>query len=51
MLLHKTINTGLDAGFVSRWLHAWLLAWCCAFPLVLIGAPRVRTLVSRLLDK
>ena len=41
------INTGIDAHFFSRWLHAWLLAWMCAFPLVMIGAPRVRQLVTR----
>lgn len=41
-------NTGIDAGFPARWGHNWLLAWCFAFPLVLIGAPRIRQLVTRL---
>lgn len=42
------INTGIDAGFVSRWLPAYGLAWSLAFPSVTIIAPRVRRLVDRL---
>lgn len=42
------INTGLDAGFLARWIHAYALAWSIAFPAATIVAPRVRGLVDRL---
>jgi hypothetical protein len=42
------LNTGWDAGFVSRWLHAYALSWSMAFPIVVTVAPRVRQLVDRL---
>ncbi|GGX08891.1 DUF2798 domain-containing protein [Undibacterium macrobrachii] len=42
------VNTGLDGGFISRWLHAFLVAWACAFPLVLLFAPITRKLVARI---
>lgn len=42
------VNTGIDAGFFSRWLPAYGLAWSLAFPSVTIVAPRVRRLVDRL---
>lgn len=42
------VNTGIDAGFIGRWLPAYGLAWSFAFPAVIITAPRVRVLVERL---
>ncbi len=42
------VNTGLETGFVGRWLHAYALAWSFAFPAVTVVAPRVRALVERL---
>ena len=42
------VNTGLDAGFVGRWMHAFALAWSFAFPAVTVAAPRMRALVERL---
>lgn len=41
-------NTGLDAGFLPRWLRSYALAWGMAFPLVTIAAPQVRRLVDRI---
>lgn len=45
------INTGFDAEFVSRWLHAYALAWSIAFPSVMFVAPRVRQLVDHITEK
>lgn len=42
------INTGVDGGFVSRWLHAYALSWALAFPSVTFVAPIVRRLVERI---
>jgi Protein of unknown function (DUF2798) len=42
------LNTGWDAGFAARWLHAYALSWSMAFPIVATVAPRVRQLVDRL---
>lgn len=42
------INTGVDAGFIDRWLPAYALAWSLAFPSVTFVAPRVRRLVDRI---
>lgn len=33
------INTGIDSGFVYRWLPAFIVAWAVAFPLVTFIAP------------
>ncbi|PHQ24474.1 hypothetical protein CLH62_16360 [Marinobacter guineae] len=33
------INTGLDSGFVYRWMAAFIVAWAVAFPLVTFIAP------------
>ncbi len=30
-------NTGLGAGYVSRWGHAFFIAWICAVPLAIIA--------------
>lgn len=45
------INTGFDAEFLRRWLHAYALAWSIAFPAVTLVAPRVRRLVDYITDK
>lgn len=39
---------GLGPGFPGEWLSAWLSSWMIAFPAVLVIAPVVRRLVSRL---
>jgi membrane protein implicated in regulation of membrane protease activity len=44
-------NTGLSAGFVSRWWRAFYIAWPIAFCLILIGAPRLQKLTAKLLKE
>lgn len=42
------VNTGLAGDFTLRWGKAFVIAWPVAFILILIGAPRFRRLVERL---
>jgi hypothetical protein len=42
------VNTGMDNGFVGRWMHSFVLAWPVAMICILIFAPRVRNLVAKL---
>ncbi len=42
------VNTGLEAGFLGRWLQAYALAFSLAFPSVTLIAPAVRRFVDRL---
>ncbi len=42
------VNTGMDAGFVRRWLHAFLVAWPIAATCILVFRPHVQRLASRL---
>jgi hypothetical protein len=45
-----TLNAlGWHGGFGSKWLIAWLSSWSVAFPAVLVIAPLVRRLVTRLI--
>jgi hypothetical protein len=41
------VNVGLSSGFAHAWLRNDLTAWVVAFPLVVVLAPRLRTLVMR----
>jgi hypothetical protein len=41
------VNVGLSSGFPYVWLRNDLVAWVVAFPLVVVLAPRLRTLVMR----
>jgi hypothetical protein len=45
------VNTGMDAGFVGRWWRAFYIAWPIAFVLILIGAPRLQVLATKLIKK
>ncbi|WP_114416336.1 DUF2798 domain-containing protein [Marinospirillum perlucidum] len=45
------VNTGFDAGFLLRWWGAFIIAWPVAYVLILIGAPRLQVLASRLIKK
>ena len=42
------INQGYDADFFSRWFKGFATAWPIAFPSVLVVAPFVRRVVSRI---
>ncbi|MCI5096274.1 MAG: DUF2798 domain-containing protein [Rhodobacteraceae bacterium] len=39
---------GLGAHTFGAWMGAWSLSWPIAFAVVLVAAPRVRKLVSKL---
>jgi hypothetical protein len=41
---------GLDPGFMAAWLSAWGFAWPIAFATVLVVAPFVRRIVSRVTE-
>ncbi|MEM8750349.1 MAG: DUF2798 domain-containing protein [Pseudomonadota bacterium] len=40
--------TGFEAGFMAAWMQNWSFSWAVAFPTVLVVAPMVRRLLSRL---
>lgn len=42
------INQGYDADFFNRWFKGFATAWPIAFPSVLVVAPFVRRVVSRI---
>ncbi|UGQ47421.1 DUF2798 domain-containing protein [Massilia endophytica] len=42
------LNLGLSPAFPSRWLHAFVAAWPAAFLIVVLAAPKVQRLASRL---
>ena len=42
------VNQGLTANFPLQWLKGFATAWPIAFPSVLVIAPRVRKLVTKL---
>jgi Protein of unknown function (DUF2798) len=42
------IHLGYTQNFVAQWLHSFLLAWPIAFPSILLLAPIVRKIVSKL---
>ena len=44
-----SINTGIDAGFIGRWLHAFLVAWPIAVVAAFFCAPIARRWTMRLL--
>jgi len=43
------VNTGLDAGFMRRWIRAFTLAWPVACVCILLFAGRVRRVVALLI--
>lgn len=42
------INQGYDPQFFTRWFRGFITAWPVAFPSVLVVAPFVRRVVSRI---
>jgi len=42
------ISLGLSPDFPLMWLKAWLPSWALAFPTVLVVAPFVRRILSRI---
>jgi len=42
------VNTGIDKGYTSRWMHSFILAWPVAMVCVLLFAHRIRSLVAKL---
>ncbi|ADE12475.1 DUF2798 domain-containing protein [Sideroxydans lithotrophicus] len=44
------INQGYDQEFFRRWLRGFITAWPVAFPSVLVVAPFVRRVVSRITE-
>jgi hypothetical protein len=49
-LVMTAANTGLDAGFLERWLRAWVLGTGIAVPTSLVCAPLVRAGVNRVCE-
>ena len=39
---------GLVDGFTALWMSSWMSSWLVAFPTVLVVAPLVRRMVTRL---
>ena len=46
--LSTALAIGVDANFPLMWLSAWLPSWSIAFPSVLVVAPFVRRVLSRI---
>ena len=42
------VLTGLDRGYLGRWMHVFPIAWAVAFPAILLFGPRVRVWAARL---
>ena len=46
--LSTALAAGVHANFPQLWLSAWLPSWAIAFPSVLVVAPFVRRILSRI---
>jgi hypothetical protein len=44
------INTGIDDGFIHRWLKALIIGICVAFPTAIVIAPIAQKIVGRLIE-
>jgi Protein of unknown function (DUF2798) len=47
-LLMSGVLTAIHLGFVTQWLHSFVLAWPIAFPSILLIAPIVRKIVTKI---
>ena len=41
------VNTGINPGFVARWLTSYAVAFVCAAPIIHVAAPIVRGWIER----
>jgi hypothetical protein len=46
--LSTFLAIGTAGDFMSSWMHAWFPSWAIAFPTVLVVAPLVRRVLSRI---
>ncbi|WP_409523146.1 DUF2798 domain-containing protein [Nitrincola sp. MINF-07-Sa-05] len=47
-LVITLVNTGFETGVLLRWLKAFIVAWPIAFMLILVGAPKLQQLSTKL---
>ncbi|MDO9416612.1 DUF2798 domain-containing protein [Pararhizobium sp.] len=47
--LATALSIGMPSDFVFHWVKAWLPSWGIAFPAVLIVAPLVRRILSKII--
>jgi len=45
------VNTGMDSGYITRWMHSFILAWPLAAILILLFANKVRALSAKLISQ
>lgn len=48
-LVVTTINIGFTDDLVLRWLNSWPMTFAIAFPTIMVVAPMVKRIVSRLI--
>lgn len=46
--LSTVIAMGVNSMLPAAWLAAWLASWLMAFPVILVVAPMVRGILSRI---
>jgi hypothetical protein len=44
------VNTGMNKGYVGRWMHAFIFAWPVAMTCILLFVNKVRSLVAKLIN-
>ncbi len=42
-----SVSFGTDGGFFKHWLMSWLISWGLMLPVVIIAAPAIESLISR----
>lgn len=45
------VNAGFSNGFVALWLRSWLISYLVAVPSIILIAPRVQSLLTRLVSR
>jgi hypothetical protein len=46
-----SVNTGLNDGFLGRWMHSFAVAWPVAMVCILLFVNKVRNLVVKLTEQ